>query len=163
MKIYGIVVNGGDGSYSMAWYKSKKIVERLLMDDNECEWYGCNEGGVAQTIDLPEDVDEDQLGISFSDLDVNYEILDVYEETIKELTVELANSRAKTTSIELAIRATKLGMLDKIIDLPENTSNIVFSDYWECEDSPLSGCVYNTSIDPCMDRCLICHEPHERK
>lgn len=39
MKIYGIIVNGGDGSYSMSWYRSKKVVEQVLNDDNNSERY----------------------------------------------------------------------------------------------------------------------------
>ena len=34
---------------------------------------------------------------------------------------------------------------------------------WECADSPIGVCVYNSYTDPALDGCLICHEPHERK
>jgi len=34
---------------------------------------------------------------------------------------------------------------------------------WDCEDSPLGVCFYNRDEDPCMDHCLVCGDPDERK
>ncbi len=37
---------------------------------------------------------------------------------------------------------------------------------WECEspdDNPFPLCVYNYNEDPCLDDCLFCHQPYERK
>lgn len=37
--------------------------------------------------------------------------------------------------------------------------------FWECPVSMnLKGyCIYNRTVDPAMDDCIFCHEPHERK
>ena len=37
---------------------------------------------------------------------------------------------------------------------------------WECEspeENPFPLCVYNHEEDPCLDDCLFCHQPYERK
>ena len=34
---------------------------------------------------------------------------------------------------------------------------------WECKHSPTKLCVYNPDEDVCLDRCLICGQPDERK
>jgi hypothetical protein len=34
---------------------------------------------------------------------------------------------------------------------------------WECENSPTGECFYDSKEDPCLDECLICGEPDERK
>jgi hypothetical protein len=34
---------------------------------------------------------------------------------------------------------------------------------WECGESPIGVCVYDTEEDPAMDDCLVCHHPRERK
>jgi len=34
---------------------------------------------------------------------------------------------------------------------------------WECKDSPIGVCFYDSREDPAYDDCLICSEPHERK
>ena len=34
---------------------------------------------------------------------------------------------------------------------------------WECVNSPTGFCIYNITEDPCMDSCIICGDPEERK
>lgn len=37
---------------------------------------------------------------------------------------------------------------------------------WECDEpdkNPFLLCVYDDSEDPCLDDCLFCHQPYERK
>ncbi len=37
---------------------------------------------------------------------------------------------------------------------------------WKCEsqdENPFLLCVYDGNEDPCLDDCLFCHEPQERK
>ena len=34
---------------------------------------------------------------------------------------------------------------------------------WDCKDSPIGICFYDSMEDPVLDDCLICGEPHERK
>ena len=36
---------------------------------------------------------------------------------------------------------------------------------WTCgaDENPLPLCVYDERDDPCMDTCLFCHDPFERK
>ncbi len=33
----------------------------------------------------------------------------------------------------------------------------------ECPESPIDTCVYDEDEDPCMDTCLFCGDPWERK
>lgn len=42
-------------------------------------------------------------------------------------------------------------------------SYVVVGSAWECEDSDVGFCVYNSEEDPCRDSCLVCGEPYERK
>jgi hypothetical protein len=64
--IYGIICDGGDGSASVRWYRSQEKVEKLLNDDEQCEWYGQNEGQ-AKILTFPDDLDLEKCGFSFSD------------------------------------------------------------------------------------------------
>lgn len=34
---------------------------------------------------------------------------------------------------------------------------------WECPESPVGTCMYDSVKDPAYDNCLICGEPYERK
>ena len=34
---------------------------------------------------------------------------------------------------------------------------------WDCEESPIGLCLYNRIEDPCLDNCLYCGNPDERK
>lgn len=40
--------------------------------------------------------------------------------------------------------------------------NLTFG-YWDCDDSPTGKCVYDDKKDPCLDICLFCGHPDERK
>jgi hypothetical protein len=41
--------------------------------------------------------------------------------------------------------------------------NLWTADVHECKLSPINQCVYNFMTDPCLDDCLFCAEPYERK
>lgn len=34
---------------------------------------------------------------------------------------------------------------------------------WDCKESPVGKCAYDWIEDPCMDSCIFCHNPEERK
>ena len=34
---------------------------------------------------------------------------------------------------------------------------------WDCKDSPIGLCIYDHMIDQCLDNCLFCGQPDERK
>lgn len=34
---------------------------------------------------------------------------------------------------------------------------------WRCAPSPLGKCIYDAREDPCLDMCLLCGDPDERK
>lgn len=34
---------------------------------------------------------------------------------------------------------------------------------WKCENSEIGICYYNPDDDPCLDNCLVCGHPDERK
>lgn len=34
---------------------------------------------------------------------------------------------------------------------------------WDCSTSPTGFCAYNRALDPCLDDCLFCGDPDERK
>jgi hypothetical protein len=40
---------------------------------------------------------------------------------------------------------------------------LVITQTWECETSPIGYCVYDDEDDPVHDDCLFCHDPEERK
>jgi len=65
MKVYGLIVDGGDGSASIHWLTDKAEVDRLLADgfDDFHEEYTMNEGYPAVTLDLPEGVTPEAIGL----------------------------------------------------------------------------------------------------
>ena len=34
---------------------------------------------------------------------------------------------------------------------------------WDCEESPVMLCIYDSNRDPAMDECIFCGEPDQRK
>ena len=34
---------------------------------------------------------------------------------------------------------------------------------WNCEESPVMLCIYDSNRDPAMDECIFCGEPDQRK
>lgn len=65
--VYGIIMDCGDGSSAMAWYRNRELVEFLLNDDEYCELYYQNEGSPSQTLSFPASLDLEQCGFSFDD------------------------------------------------------------------------------------------------
>ena len=67
--VYGLIVDHGDGSSGMRWYRSKDTVDAIL-DDDSPDWdesFYANEGSPAETLTFPADLDLDACGFSFSD------------------------------------------------------------------------------------------------
>ncbi len=62
-KVYGLIVDGGDGSSHIRWYTSKEKVDELLDDENGHEEYYANEGNLAATLELPDGLDLKAAGI----------------------------------------------------------------------------------------------------
>ena len=55
---------------------------------------------------------------------------------------------------------------DKIVDkyLGEGEGQFHKVGYWECKPlSPIGVCIYNKGLDPALDQCIYCGNPHERK
>ncbi len=48
------------------------------------------------------------------------------------------------------------------LELTNEYYNLEFDFSWGCPGE-LGYCVYNSYEDPCLDSCLICHQPQERK
>jgi len=71
----------------------------------------------------------------------------------------------------------ELGVEDDIDTLVQETVHLMFPDLnkdaftyrtsgWKCENpdkNPFPLCVYNHEDDPCLDDCVFCHDPYERK
>ena len=67
-KIYGIVSDSGDGSSCMHWYRSIDKVDEMLDPRNGHEnYWSSNEGGPAEILDFPNDLDLEACGFTFSD------------------------------------------------------------------------------------------------
>ena len=62
--LYGLIADGGDGSNSVEWYTNKTLVNHLLKRN---EIYYGNEGTPAVTLNLPDDIDLNTLGIFIDD------------------------------------------------------------------------------------------------
>ena len=65
--IYGLIADGGDGSSSMRWFRSLDKVNELLDEDNGHEQYWANEGGPAETLTFPDDLDLKACGFYFTE------------------------------------------------------------------------------------------------
>ena len=73
--------------------------------------------------------------------------------TKKELDTAMSNHRKASAILN-----------DKVLELaniPVGHHMIIGS--WECPTSPVGFCIYDVDADDCMDDCLYCHEPSERK
>ncbi len=66
-KVYGLIVDHGDGSSGMRWFKDKAKVDELLDEDNDHEEYWANEGSPSQVLTFPSDLDLVSAGFRFYD------------------------------------------------------------------------------------------------
>lgn len=67
-KVYGLIVDHGDGSMGIRWFRSKEKVDELLDEDNgHEEYWAANEGGPSEELTFPDDVDLLNVGFFFSD------------------------------------------------------------------------------------------------
>jgi len=74
------------------------------------------------------------------------------DEKINELMCERSKKRSERGDI----------LMNIVINHFKNESGVRIGD-WDCADSPIGICVYNSDEDPAWDSCLICGEPDERK
>lgn len=52
--------------------------------------------------------------------------------------------------------------VNKALDMRYTTRDLVGGHY-DCDDSPTGNCIYDGFEDPCLDECLFCGQPDERK
>lgn len=69
--VFGLTVDGGDGSSHIQWFRDEKVVERLLTSDKgiDLEMYGANEGYPSEVLTFPDDLDLEKCGFKFYDED----------------------------------------------------------------------------------------------
>jgi hypothetical protein len=69
--VFGLTVDGGDGSSHIQWFRDEAVVRRLLDSDDgvDLEMYGANEGYPSETLTFPDDLDLEACGFRFSDHD----------------------------------------------------------------------------------------------
>ena len=63
-KVYGLIANDGDGSFSMHWFTDKDRVDDLLCNHED---FACNEAGPATVLTLPAGCNLAEFGIRLSD------------------------------------------------------------------------------------------------
>ena len=64
-KIYGLIADCGDGSSVMCWFRELDDVNYLLDEDNGHEQFWPNEGGTAEELTFPADLDLVKCGFRF--------------------------------------------------------------------------------------------------
>lgn len=65
MKIYGIIRDCGDGSSCVDFVTNWPLAEKVMEKDPES--YYSNEGGPSFTLNLPDDANLEEIGITLSD------------------------------------------------------------------------------------------------
>ena len=72
--------------------------------------------------------------------------------------------REKTSQLRKEIREheTELQQL-KITAIGDKYNNHIVFGSWDCPNSPTGECVYDSEKDPCLDDCIYCGGPDERK
>jgi len=69
MKIYGLIVDAGDGSGYIQFFKNWETAEKVMEEDPEA--YYANEGEPSVTLNLPDDLDLKEAGISLYEVEDN--------------------------------------------------------------------------------------------
>jgi len=65
--VYGIMVDLGDGSATIRWYRNtpkENLIEKM---DEDPDLYWMNEGSISQTLTFPADLDLSTIGFHFND------------------------------------------------------------------------------------------------
>ena len=67
--IYGLISDNGDGSSSIHWFRNEETVDKLLSEDENGDesYWAANEGGPAEVLTFPADLDLEAAGFSFHD------------------------------------------------------------------------------------------------
>jgi hypothetical protein len=65
--VYALISDGGDGSSSIHWFRSRDTVDEMLDEDNGHQHYWTNEGSPAATLTFPADFDLAAAGIRLRD------------------------------------------------------------------------------------------------
>lgn len=62
------MVDGGDGSGHIRWYRNKDTVDKLLDEDGpDADRYWMNEGQPSETLTFPSGIDLEEVGFYFAD------------------------------------------------------------------------------------------------
>ena len=77
-KLYGLIVDNGDGSNTINWYTNKTLVDYLLIEE---EMYYGNEGSPAVTLNLPDDFNLNTLETFY----IDNQSLEEWKETFEYL------------------------------------------------------------------------------
>lgn len=79
----------------------------------------------------------------------------------------LKESRAAIKQAEINLEDAHEGLRNLYANILKangfNSRDIVVPGTWDCENSPVGCCIYNTFEDPSHDGCLVCLGPEERK
>jgi hypothetical protein len=65
MKVYGVISDSGDGSGCLLFFKDLVLLKKIMEEDPET--FYANEGSPAVTLNLPDDIDLKEVGITLDD------------------------------------------------------------------------------------------------
>jgi hypothetical protein len=83
-------------------------------------------------------------------------LINIYAEiNAAKITAQLAKN--KVYELEAQFK----DQVEKLITIPDG--NRLTLGNWDCPTSPTGSCIYDATEDPCLDDCLFCHDPDERK
>jgi len=67
--IYGLISDSGDGSASIRWFRNKDDIDFMLDEENGLEqFWAANEGGAAEILTFPTELDLSKCGFTFDDI-----------------------------------------------------------------------------------------------
>lgn len=88
--------------------------------------------------------------------------IDAYNHAIGELRVQRRTLEAKENKLTLDKNEVVINFVRTQLANPPPAEDITLGN-WECKPSPTGQCVYDYMSDPCLDDCLFCGHPSERK
>jgi hypothetical protein len=87
----------------------------------------------------------------------------VHQSLIEVHAAAVATSKALNAAMS-AHRTTVARLENKVLDLVEiPVGHHIIIGSWECPTSPIGFCIYDVDADECLDDCIYCHDPSERK
>ncbi len=84
-----------------------------------------------------------------------------YQIELEEAHIVQGRADAVAIELEALVRNTVHPMFPEM-----DKDDLVYTGEWDCEapdENPFPSCVYNEQEDVCLDDCLFCHQPNERK